>query len=413
MESEQKSNQYYVLRGQDTEGPLTEETLFSMRRDGVISDETLVCRVGDSQWTPNDVLFPSAKQAAPQPPPPPATTLSVATIALPVSGQPSKEDRKGLHDYLVTAMRSRKESDGEPFFKDTLAKAFPALGILLGRELAAGKEDKRCEALFLLHKLLDLSATYLEAAPWVTYLAAKKHAHWTDRFEIATAAFVDFSNKKLVDEAARLAEALETKASAIMDSETSANIQELIRFQERKGRLAAVISILNEAITTPHRGLILKQLKGEEVTVSESFLAVPAPSKIQKIASGSFLGAGGAIITGLQLGRTFGEDASDIQNVVFIVGLILLVLGISCQGEANNQRKEKEKIEKDNNNKRNRIQAILALVNRLAESFVATVKPLLDELQIAVSLNDFERILSQLEAYGTWGREMECFYIKT
>ena len=58
-----QTNQFYVLRGQSTEGPLAKEVLFPMRKDGLISDDTLICRVGDSQWTPMGVLFPSTKHA--------------------------------------------------------------------------------------------------------------------------------------------------------------------------------------------------------------------------------------------------------------------------------------------------------------------------------------------------------------
>ena len=413
MESEPKNDHYYVLRDQDTEGPLAKEVLFSMRTDGAISGETLVCRVGDSQWTPLDVLFPSAKQTAP-PPPPPVTTVSVTTIGLPLPGEISKEDRQGLHDFLVTAMRSRKESEGEPFFKDALAKAFPALGILLGREAAVGKEDKRYEALFLLHKLLHLSATYLEAAPWVTYLAAKRHAHWINRFGIATAAFADFSNKNLVDEVARLANALEVKASALMDSETTANIQELIRFQDRKGRVAAAISILNQISGSMYRPLILKLLNREEVTVAENHLTVPARSNAGNIAF-VCLSVG---CLAIKIGCDFLKNPTNSIGPTFVilnlvVGFSLLLAGIAFATKAIREWMNEKKIRESNNADKHGIQATLKLVNGFAETFLAVVAPLLHELQIALSLDDLKGMRSKLEAYGTRGLEMERIYIKT
>ena len=64
-------------------------------------------------------------------------------------------------------------------------------------------------------------------------------------------------------------------------------------------------------------------------------------------------------------------------------------------------------------NEEARIRAILDTVNRLATSFRSEVEPLLRELQIAVTLNDLERMVSELERYGNWGRELESYYIKT
>lgn len=236
-DAEPKSDQYYVLRGQDTEGPLAKEALFSMRRDGLISDETLICRVDDSQWTPMGVLFPSTKQATPPPPPPPPPSPVVPGDP-PLSGQRSQEDRELLREYLIAIIRIQEEAFVQRTFKDALADAIPALGAFFGRRKAviagttvtdADKENAKRESLFQLRRFLDVSATYLEAAPWITFLTARKHATSTKCYAIATGAFADFGDKKLVDETSRLADALGAKASALMDSDTSANIRELIR----------------------------------------------------------------------------------------------------------------------------------------------------------------------------------------
>jgi hypothetical protein len=63
-----QTDQFYVLRSQSTEGPLAKDVLLSMRKDGLISDDTLICPVGDSQWTPMGVLFPSTDPLTPRRP---------------------------------------------------------------------------------------------------------------------------------------------------------------------------------------------------------------------------------------------------------------------------------------------------------------------------------------------------------
>ena len=172
----------------------------------------------------------------------------------------------------MTEMRALPESE-DSSFKGALVKAIPAIGVLFGFRpgVVAGttvtntnEENTRREGLFVVRKLLELSAAYLGKAPWITYLAAKRHSHWTSQFGISTAAFSDFSDKKLVDETARLASDLEAKASALMDSETSANMQELLRFQESKHQLAETIQILEHIIGSPHRPAIIRRLQGRE-----------------------------------------------------------------------------------------------------------------------------------------------------
>ena len=161
MDSDPKTEQYYVLRGQSTEGPLAKDVLLSMRKDGLISDDTLICPVGDSQWTPMGVLFPSTKQPAPPPPPPPVPASSLATTAPLALAEISQQDRQGLHDFLVTEMRALPESE-DSSFKGALVKAIPALGVLFGFRpgVVAGttvantnEENTRREGLFCKRRL--------------------------------------------------------------------------------------------------------------------------------------------------------------------------------------------------------------------------------------------------------------------
>src|SRR5437870_1240157 len=96
------SEQYYVLLGEEAVGPMSKEALFSMRSDGAVSEQTLVCKVGDSEWTPMGELFPSAKLA------------SIAPSPRPVSSKRSQQDRELLHEYLVTSFPSQKASPYAP-----------------------------------------------------------------------------------------------------------------------------------------------------------------------------------------------------------------------------------------------------------------------------------------------------------
>ena len=413
MEQDPKTEQFYVLRGQNTEGPLSKDALFSMRSEGLITDETLICRVGDTQWTAMGVLFPSTKQAAPPPPPPPPpppTSSSVPAVP-PQSGQRSQEDRELLRDYLVAVIQPESEA-AKSLFKSIL-------GSLLGRSesVVAGttvtdaeKENTKREALFQIHRLLNVSTNYLGTAPWITYLTARRHAKFTQCYGIATTAFADFRDKKLVDEAALLADALDVKAAALMDSETTANIQELVNFQERQLRLAASISILKEIIAHPDRSLILNRLNGEDVLIPRNKRPVLTDVSRERMLMKICIGVSVvAIIVSAILDNILGKDsgAGPCGFLVAFLGGMAAVYFYSQTTTAESIRKLAIA------NEEARIRAILDTVNRLATSFRSEVEPLLRELQIAVTLNDLERMVSELERYGNWGRELESYYIKT
>ena len=73
--SSQMSDQYYVLLGEEAVGPLSKEQLFSMQSDRRVTEKTLICRVGDSEWKPMGEVFPSTEPVRP-PAPPPVPPLS-------------------------------------------------------------------------------------------------------------------------------------------------------------------------------------------------------------------------------------------------------------------------------------------------------------------------------------------------
>ena len=418
MDSDPKTEQFYVLRGQSTEGPLAKDVLLSMRKDGLISDDTLICPVGDSQWTPMGVLFPSTKQPAPPPPPPPVPASSLATTAPLALAEISQQDRQGLHDFLVTEMRALPESE-DSSFKGALVKAIPALGVLFGFRpgVVAGttvantnEENTRREGLFVVRKLLELSAAYLGKAPWITYLAAKRHSHWTSQFGISTAAFSDFSDKKLVDETARLASDLEAKASALMDSETTANIRELLKFRERRARLAAAISILKAIINSPHRLLILDRLNGEDVTIPRHEINLPDGSREQGLATLWTILCVVLIIACIMISMLTNVDGATVAAIgIFLLPApAMAAFHYSAIATAARDKRNAALA-----NEEHRVQSIFQSVYGLASSFINSVQPLLDELQIAVALPDLEEMLSQLEAYEKWALELEKFYTKT
>lgn len=410
MEQDPKTVQYYVLRGQNTEGPLSKDALFSMRSEGLISDETLICRVGDTQWTATGVLFPSTKQAAPPPPPPSSSAPAVP----PQSGQRSQEDRELLREYLVAVIQSEIEAEAvKGIFKNIW-------GTLLGRSDAvvagttvtdAEKENTKREALFQIHRLLNVSANYLGTAPWITYLTAKRHAKFTQCYGIATTAFAAFGDKKLVDEAALIADALEVKASAMMDSETTANIQELINFQERQLRLPSAISILKAIITSPHRSLILKRLNGKQLSISRNTISMPDGSREAAIAT--FCAVACPVVAIACWGFAGIADKKN-HGALFMIGIVLFsilaVAAMHCFSESSKAKRMKEEAIA---NEEARIRAILRFVDGSVANFKSKVEPLLRELQIAVTLDDLERMISELEKYGNWGRELESYYIKT
>ena len=414
-----QTDQFYVLRSQSTEGPLAKDVLLSMRKDGLISDDTLICPVGDSQWTPMGVLFPSTKQPAPPPPPPPVPASSLATTAPLALAEISQQDRQGLHDFLVTEMRALPESE-DSSFKGALVKAIPALGVLFGFRpgVVAGttvantnEENTRREGLFVVRKLLELSAAYLGKAPWITYLAAKRHSHWTSQFGISTAAFSDFSDKKLVDETARLASDLEAKASALMDSETTANIRELLKFRERRARLAVAISILKAIINSPHRLLILDRLNGEDVTIPRHEINLPDGSREQGLATlWTILGFVLIIACGLIAAA---RDVDTMMNGVFLGVFLAVAPAVAAFHYSAIATAARDKRNAALANEEHRVQSIFQSVYGLASSFINSVQPLLDELQIAVDLPDLEEMLSQLEAYEKWALELERFYTTT
>lgn len=118
------SEQFYVLLGEETVGPISKEELFSMRSDRRMTDKTLICRVGDSEWRPMGELFPSTESVRPPPPPPVPS----------VPSKRSQKDRELLHEYLVMVFAPQKESAYvRPSITDALADAIPALGNFLGR----------------------------------------------------------------------------------------------------------------------------------------------------------------------------------------------------------------------------------------------------------------------------------------
>jgi hypothetical protein len=408
------SEEYYVWIREEAVGPLSKEELFSMRSYQSVSEQTLVCQAGDSEWKPMGEVFPSAKSFSPAPLPPS------------LSSKRSQQDRELLRQYLVAVLRPQEESTYvPPSIKDALADAIPLFGNLLGRRKAvvAGttvldsqKEKTKREALFQQQRLLSLSATYMESAPWISYLTATKHSRFMECYGLTTSAFADFGDKKLVDETSRLADELEVQSSALMDSETSKFVRELIRFQERQERVKIAVSILNEMISSPHRGLIYRQLTNRKVEIERHDPmreTLPNGTRNEGIAVVSLFVAtvlGVALVFSLAKGSNLGTP------LVLMTATAVIVTGVFF-GKMKKQREalkaEEDRYNDEKSREDQRIQRILEIVNGLAESFRTTVKPLLDELYIPINLDDFEGMLSRLVTYHTWGLKLKSRYTRT
>ena len=414
------SDQYYVLLGEEAIGPLSKEQLFSMQSDRRVTEKTLICRVGDSEWKPMGEVFPSTEPVRPPAPPP----------VPPLSSKRSQQDRELLHEYLVTALTPQKESVYvRPSITDAIADAIPALGNLLGRRKAvvAGTtvsdsqtENTKREELFQQQRLLTLSATYMESAPWISYLTATKHSRFIECYGLTTSAFADFGDKKLVDETARLADELEVKSFGLMDSETRDFVRELISFQGRKEIVESAVSILNEIIRSPHRALIHCELATGKVEIPQNYptlLRLPDGKAYETMCVICVIGTvvAGCVVAGSFAGVV--EMSALHTNAVLFTTAMGLVGAIVFFTLWQSQRKawedENARYDYAFAREKQRVENILNLVNRLAGMFRSTVKPLLDVLKIAINLDDFEGMLSELVTYQTWALETERRYTST
>lgn len=408
-------------------GSLSKTALFSMRYAGAVTDETLICQVGGTEWQRMGDMFPSGKQAVPPPPPPSATPARTSTSA---AIQVTQDDRKALQEYLVAIFRQQAESAPTGTFRDSIVDAIPALGALFGRRKAvvAGTtvtnteaENTKREALFQLRRILEVSATYADKAPWIPYLAAHRRPRFMECYRISTASFADFGDKTLVDETSRFGDNLGARAASLMDAETAKNVAELIAFQKRQEWLQAAISILGEIIRSPYRELIQNRLKGQMFNLAGNYLPVSTVDNwagriISWCVYGGvalLVGGGVAFLTGE---TDYNEPQKSFGKILASIGVLSLIAAFALQPIDKKLREEQaaeDRKSEANTKEEERIQSIWNEVNRLAEAFETTVKPLLAEMQIPITIDDMEGMLEQLKAYEKWGRELESYYTKT
>jgi uncharacterized membrane protein len=89
---------WYYAVGQQQQGPVTEDQLHALAKDGVVTSETLVWRAGLTNWQPYSTIAPAA--AAPQPPEVPGAP--VATPASPIGGTTGLSEEEILsREYRV------------------------------------------------------------------------------------------------------------------------------------------------------------------------------------------------------------------------------------------------------------------------------------------------------------------------
>ena len=65
-------NGYYLMRGDEVQGPLTIGQLRSMWNSGIVNMETLYAEEGYSEWLPLKAMRAKLETQVPPPPPPPA-----------------------------------------------------------------------------------------------------------------------------------------------------------------------------------------------------------------------------------------------------------------------------------------------------------------------------------------------------
>ena len=276
-------------------------------------------------------------------------------------------------------------------------------------------ENTKREALFQLRRILEVSATYADKAPWIPYLAAHRRPRFMECYRISTASFADFGDKTLVDETTRFGDNLGARAASLMDSDTTGNVTELISFQERQERLQSAISILEQIIGSPYRGLIQKRLKGEPLDLQGKYLAVRtvndwagAPTIYCIFIGGTFLPVGKMIYSDF--------DAPLGGTLMMLTGGASVIAAVWLW-QIHQKLREEVAVEgrkhQANVREEDRIQTILNAVNRLADAFETTVKPLLAEMQIQLTIEDMDGMLEELKAYEKWGRELESYYTKT
>ncbi len=366
-------------------------------------------------------VFPTSNQTSyppPPPPPPPPSSLQAplgSTVISPLalgSDQWNQGDRALLAGYLRENFTGEEYNEEPKSFTEALLEAIPGLGNFFDRRrgvvagtavLNTDKEHIKRDALFHLRRLLDLSATYLESAPWITFLTARKLPVPLKYYRISTASFPSFDEKAFFNETTGLADTLVKKSSALIDAETSAHLQELISFQGRQTALVSANSILGTIIGSPHRAEILKRLNGEGGEMP--LCRLPDGSEYREIAKRYAI----AVILGF-LAVCAGGAKEENGHPAIVFGVILGLGGVVGNVIYSTLA---HKADQDRNEALERISTIEALINDSSNGFLWTVKPLLEELKIAIVLEDMEGIRDQLKAYKKWCIELEDCFIKT
>ena len=125
------------------------------------------------------------------------------------------------------------------------------------------------------------------------------------------------------------------------------------------------------------------------------------------------VGGGVAFLTGE---TDYNEPQKSFGKILASIGVLSLIAAFALQPIDKKLREEQaaeDRKSEANTKEEERIQSIWNEVNRLAEAFETTVKPLLAEMQIPITIDDMEGMLEQLKAYEKWGRELESYYTKT
>lgn len=191
--------------------------------------------------------------------------------------------------------------------------------------------------------------------------------------------------------------------------EAGMSVKDLVFFQERKERLASALSILGAITGSEHRTLILTRLKSESSAAPRrAATASPAEHSGSWIVPAAVVGSVLSCATGLLfLLDAERPDKTLAWCLVFAGAVLGIVAFIFLRKGRHTRDGQKDAGATDASG------GMHAEAERLTGAFRETVRPLLMELKMAVTLDDLEGMVSELHAYEEFGRDLEDFHVTT
>lgn len=127
-----------------------------------------------------------------------------------------------------------------------LPDEYPVSGVPLSLKMG---DAHRKEVVFQQGKLLEVAETYLETAPWISFLASLKHTQLLSAFEIHSAVLHELLDKEYFTAVDSTAQQLVCKSVALLDADTKNNIERLVAIQVFFGDISGCSEIVSEALS--------------------------------------------------------------------------------------------------------------------------------------------------------------------